>query len=60
MQHKWLTPGIVYQATAANYEDDVERISYDLCETAFKKTYWNHTSSFRHETSQLHLGIKER
>ena len=47
-----MTPGIVYQATVTNNEDDVERIYYDLCETDFKGRYRNHTSSFRHEKNR--------
>ena len=49
LQHKCLTPGNVYQATATNNKDDVEKIHCDLCETAFKERYRNHTNSFRHE-----------
>ena len=49
LQHKCLTPGIVYQATVTNNKDDVERIYYGFCETTFKERYRNHTSSFRHE-----------
>ena len=49
LQHKCLTPGIVYQATVTNNKDDEEKIYNGLCETAFKEKYRNHTSSFRHE-----------
>ena len=33
-------------------EDDAEKIYFGLCETAFKKRYQNHTSSFRHEKNR--------
>ena len=52
LQHKCLTPGIVYRATATNNKDDIEKIHYGLCETAFKERYWNHTTSFRHEKNR--------
>ena len=52
LQHKCLTPGIVYQASVTNYEDDVDKIYYGLCETAFKERYQNHTSSFRYEKNR--------
>ena len=48
LQHKCLTSGIVYQASVTNNKDDIEKIYYGLCETAFKERYGNHTSSFRH------------
>ena len=35
LQHKSLTPGIVYQTTVTNNKDDVEKIYYGLRETAF-------------------------
>ena len=44
LQHKCFTPRIVNQATVTNNKDDVERIYYGLCETAFKEKYRNHTS----------------
>ena len=50
--HSHIPPGIAYQATVTNNKDDVERIYYDLCETAFKERYRNHTSSFRHEKNR--------
>ena len=59
LQHKCLTPGIVYQATVTNNKDDVERIYYGLCETAFKERYRNHTSSFRHELSNYIWALKK-
>ena len=49
LQHKCLTPRIVYQATVPNNKDGVERIFCGLCETAFKEKYRNHTSTFRNE-----------
>ena len=53
LQHKCLTPGIVYQATVTNNTDDAaEEIYYGLCETTFKECYGNHTSSFRHEKNR--------
>ena len=52
LQHKCLTPGIVYQATFTNNKDGVEKICYGLCETAFKESYWNQASSFRHEKNR--------
>ena len=52
LQHKCLTPGIVYQATVTNSNDDAEKIYYGLCETTFKERYRNHTSSFRHEKNR--------
>ena len=52
LQHKCLTPGIFYQATVINNEDDAEKIYFGLCEIAFKKRYQNHTSSFRHEKNR--------
>ena len=30
-------------------KDDVERIYYGLCDTAFKEKHRNHTSSFKNE-----------
>ena len=52
LQHKCSTPGIVYQATVTNNEDDVERIYHGLCETAFKERHRNHTSSFRDDKNR--------
>ena len=52
LHHKCLTSGIVYQATVTNNKDDVERIYYGLCDTAFKEKYRNHTSSFRNEKNR--------
>ena len=52
LQHKCLKPGIVYQATFTNNKDGVEKICYGLCETAFKESYWNQASSFRHEKNR--------
>ena len=37
LQHKCLTPEIVYHVTVTNNTDDVEKIYYGLCETAFKE-----------------------
>ena len=48
LQHRCFTPKIVYQTTAINNKDDIEKIYNGLCETAFKESYRNHTSSFRH------------
>ena len=52
LQHKCLTPGIVYQATVTNSNHGVEKIYYGLCETTFKERYQNRTSSFRHEKNR--------
>ena len=52
LQHQCLAPGIVYQATAINNKDVVEKIYYGLCETTFKERYRNHTNSFRHVTNR--------
>ena len=52
LQHKCLTPGIVYQATVTSNKDSVERIYYGLCETASKERYRNQASSFRHKKSR--------
>ena len=52
LQHKCLTPEIVYQATVTNNNDDAEKIYYGLCEATFKERYRNHTSSFRHEKNR--------
>ena len=52
LQHKCLTPGIVYQATVTNNNDDAEKFYYGLRETTFKERYRNHTSSFRHEKNR--------
>ena len=52
LQHRCLTPGIVYQATVTNNKDDVEKIYYGLCEAASKESYRNHRSSFRHEKNR--------
>ena len=57
LQRKCLTPGIVYQAAGTNNKDDVERIYYGLCGTAFKKRYQNHTSSFRHEKNRNEIEL---
>ena len=46
LQHKCLTPGIVYQVTVTNNKDDVKKIYYGLYETPFNERYRNHTSSF--------------
>ena len=35
LQHKCSTPAIAYQATVTNDKDDVKKIYYGLCETAF-------------------------
>ena len=48
LQHKCLTPGIVYQTIVTNNKDGVEKIYDGLCETALNERYRNHTSSFRH------------
>ena len=32
LEHKCLTPGIVYQATVTNNNDDAKKMYYDLCE----------------------------
>ena len=34
LQHKCLTPRIVYQATVTNNNDDIEKCYHGLCETA--------------------------
>ena len=52
LQHKCLTPAIVYQATFTNNKDDIEKIYYGLCETAFKERHQNHSSSSRHEKNR--------
>ena len=52
LQHKCLTPGIVYQTTVTNNNNDAEKIYYSLCETTLKERYQNHTSSFRHDESR--------
>ena len=57
LQYKCLKPRIVFQATVTNNKDDVERIYYGLCETAFKETYRNHTSSFRHRRNRNEMGL---
>ena len=57
LQHECLTPGIVYQATVTNNNDDVEKIYYGLCETNLKKRYRNHISSFRHEKNWIEMEL---
>ena len=52
LQHKCLTPGIVYQSTVINNKDNVENIYFSLCETAFKERYRNRTTSFRLEKNR--------
>ena len=52
LQHKCLTPGIVYQATVTNNKDDVEKIYNGLFGTAFKERYRNPTSSFSWKTNK--------
>ena len=52
LQHKCLTPGIVYHATVTNNKDDFEKLYYGLCETALKGRYRNLTSSLRHEKNR--------
>ena len=52
LQHKCLTPVIVYQATVTNNKGDVEKIYDGLCETAFQKRYRHRTSSYRHEKNR--------
>ena len=37
LRHKCLAPGIAYEATVTNNKNNVEKIYYGLCETAFKK-----------------------
>ena len=54
LQHKCLTPGIVYQATVTNNKDEVEKLYYGLCESAFKERYHNHTSSFKQIEMKVH------
>ena len=49
LKRKYFKPGIVYEATITNYKDDVEKINYGFCETAFKKI---HTKSFNHEKNR--------
>ena len=48
LQHKCLTPASVYQTTATNNKNDVEKTYYGLCEIAFNERYRDHTNSFRH------------
>ena len=44
--------GTVYQTTVTNSKDDVAKIYYGLCETAFKKRYRNHTICITHEKNR--------
>ena len=52
LHHKWLTPGINYQATVISNKDGREKIYYGLCETAFKERFWIYISSFKHEKNR--------
>ena len=52
LQHRCFAHKIVYQITVISIKDNVEKTYYDLCETAFKESYRNHTSSFRHKKNR--------
>ena len=40
-------------------KDDVERIYYGLCDTAFKEKHRNHTSSFKNEKKKRNRNDRE-
>ena len=48
----WETTIINDVDDVTNNKDDVEKISYGLCEPAFKESYRNHINLFRHEKNR--------
>ena len=47
-----LTKSVVYQATVTETNTEKTETYVGLCETEFKTRYYNHKTSFKHETKQ--------
>ena len=48
LQHKCLTPKIVYRADVKNLANDEKKFYLGVTETAFKECFGNHTRDFKH------------
>ena len=50
LEHKCLTPRIVYRADVTNNKTDERKYYYGISDTPFKDRYENHKTSFRHRS----------